>query len=146
MLFLTSAQLKARLIDLRFEDAVKICEEGRWHEMTSRIGIYPFRQERLGTVVYDLSVGSEAYCFRKGEKMAVSKEVPLRLEPGETVLVLTEEYLVVGPKHAGLVLARARIMGEGVAQTSARIDPTWYGRLHVALTNHTNALVRLRHG
>jgi len=91
-------------------------------------------------------VGSEAYSLRRAEKRSVSRENPLRIEPGETVLVLTDEFLVVTPKFTGLLLARARIMGEGLALTSARIDPTWYGKLHVAVTNNANAVVTLRHG
>ncbi|MCJ7502491.1 MAG: hypothetical protein MUP80_05465 [Acidobacteriia bacterium] len=143
MPFLTAGQLKARLLEMPLGDAVSLCESGRWTDLGDRLGIYPFRDENLGTVVYDLSVGNEAYSLRKAEKQTITRERPLKIDPGETVLVLTDEYIIVTPKHSGLVLCRARIMGEGLSQSSARVDPTWYGKLHVSLTNNTKAVITL---
>jgi deoxycytidine triphosphate deaminase len=146
MPFLTGSQLKGRLLEMPYKDAVSLCEGGRWADLGDQLGIYPFKEENLGTVVYDLTVGHEAYSLRKGEKQVLSGEHPLKIEPGETVLVLTHEYLIFTPKHCGLVLTRVRIMGEGLSQTSGRIDPTWYGRLYVSLTNNTRSVITLRQG
>ncbi len=145
MSFLTGKQVRARLIGRKYEETVKACENGNWKDLGDGIGIYPFSEEYLGAVTYDLAVGGEAYSLRKGEKLFVTRESALKIEPGETVLLLTEEYLVLTPKHAALVLARARIMDEGLSQTSGRIDPTWYGKLIVPLTNNTKTYITLRH-
>ncbi|MBZ5564538.1 MAG: hypothetical protein LAP13_19235 [Acidobacteriia bacterium] len=146
MPFLTASEIERRLLRSSLEDVVKVCEDGRWADLGDAVGIYPFKEENLGTVVYDLTVGTEAYSLRKAQKQLLSRENPLTIDPGETVLVLTTEFLVITPKFSGLVLARARVMGEGLSQTSARVDPTWYGKLHVPLTNNTKSVITLRPG
>lgn len=108
------------------------------------IGIFPFRRENLGSFNYDLTVGNEVYSLRRAEKLPVTDV--LGIEPGETVLILTEEYLALGPQFAGLVVSKARVMDEGVANTVARVDPTWHGKLIVPVTNQTKQVFKFRKG
>lgn len=57
------------------------------------------------------------------------------LGPGETALVLTEEFIALPRNVMGLVVPRARRIFEGMSLSATRVDPTWYGKLLVGMTN-----------
>lgn len=80
--FITGSQVKARLLTSKQDQAAKLCEEQRWEELGDGVGIYPFREEFLGAVTYDLTVGHQVYSLRRAEKQTVSNENPVRIEPG----------------------------------------------------------------
>ena len=137
MSFLSGQSIKGLLIPFSFEEAQQKCEAEQIESLGEGVGIYPFRPASLGCMSYDLTVGDEAYSLRRATKVKIGRDSPLSFDPGETVLILTHEYLVLSPRYAALCVSRARIMNEGVSQTSAKVDPTWFGKLIVPLTNNT---------
>jgi deoxycytidine triphosphate deaminase len=145
MSLLNGQSVKKLLLPFSFEEAQQKCEVDQIETLGEGIGIYPFREGSLGCMSYDLTVGGEAYSLRKARKVKIDRDSPLSIEPGETVLILTHEYLVLSPRYAALCVSRARIMNEGVSQTSAKIDPTWFGKLIVPLTNNTKRVLILTH-
>ncbi|MEE9294370.1 MAG: hypothetical protein V3W34_05305 [Phycisphaerae bacterium] len=111
------------------------------------LGITPFFSSNLGAVSYDLTVGDQVYLLRRGEKLPLSAGgESLKIDPGETALVLTREFIALGPQLAGITMSRARVMNEGIALSSAKIDPTWYGCLVIPITNNSRRHFKLRHG
>lgn len=145
MSFLSNQSIESARLPFTFEQAQQKCEADQIESLGDGIGIYPFREASLGCVSYDLTVGEEAYSLRKAMKLKVSRESTLSIEPGETVLILTHEYIVLSPRYAALCVSRARIMNEGVSQSSAKVDPSWYGRLMVPVTNNTKRILALHH-
>lgn len=128
------------------EVVIPACEEGRWDEIGGRFAIFPFQPKQALWMSYDLTVGPEAYSIRWKRRVTVDTGNPLQIEPGETVLVLIDEYLVFGPSVAGLIIGKTSWMNSGVVQPTTRIDPTWFGRFPVPLTNHSTRVMRLSRG
>ena len=108
------------------------------------IGIFPYYPQNLGPTGYDLSVGAWAYSLRDADFIDLSEQEQLTFEPGETILVLTHEFVALSPRFAGLTISKARIMNEGLALSSAKLDPTWYGCLPIPITNNSRKKFRLR--
>ncbi len=145
MSFLSGQSIKKAFLPFSFKEAQEKCEADQRETLGEGIGIYPFRDASLGCMSYDLTVGEEAYSLRRAMKLKVSRDSPLSIEPGETVLILRHEYIVLSARFAALCVSRARIMNEGVSQTSAKVDPTWYGKLIVPLTNNTKRTLTLNY-
>jgi deoxycytidine triphosphate deaminase len=145
MSFLSGQSIRKALIPFSFEEAQQKCEADQIEALGEGIGIYPFRDASLGCMSYDLTIGDEAYSLRKAKMVKISRDSPLSIEPGETVLILSHEYLVLSAGYAALCVSRARIMNEGVSQTSAKVDPTWFGKLIVPLTNNTKRTLILNY-
>ena len=145
MSFLSSQAIAKARLTLSFNEAQKKCEADDIESLGEGIGIYPFQDASLGAMSYDLSVGGEAYSLRKASKVKLDRDTPLKVEPGETVLILSHEYLVLSPAYAALCLSRARMMNEGVSQPPAKVDPTWFGKLIVPLTNNTKRILTLHY-
>jgi len=147
MTTLSDAAIKAKLIpEERATEAKEWFKKREWKKVAERILIYPFDGDKLGPLSYDLSVGDEAYSIRRGIRIDVIKEKELVIEPGETILVLTTEYVALPRTIFGMIDMRARVVFEGILAPSTKVDPTWYGKLIVGVTNHSKDSIRLRHG
>jgi len=146
MSILSGESVRKALYAIPLEEVRQKIETGQIESLGQGIGIYPFRDDNLSAITYDLTVGEEAYSLRRAAKLKVTRESSLAVEPGETVLILTHEYVVLSPTYAALCVSRARIMNEGVSQSSAKIDPTWYGKLMVPVTNNTKRILTFQHG
>jgi len=144
---LSDSAIRAKLIPE--EDALKAKEWFKrrdWEKIEDRVLIYPFDNDKLGPLSYDLSVGDEVYSIRKGIKVDVTKEKEVLIEPGETVLVLTAEYVALPRIIFGTIDMRARVVFEGIIASSTKVDPTWYGKLTIGVTNHSKDAIKFRHG
>jgi deoxycytidine triphosphate deaminase len=147
--WLTGDEIINRCMDPEKEEIwVEIFKSQRFEDLPEGkgIGIFPFFKRNLESVTYDLTVGCEAYSLRKAKKEILDQEGELKIEPGETVLVLTQEFLALGPKFAAVTLAKATIMNQGIVLSSAKIDPTWYGCLPIPITNNSRRVFVLSPG
>lgn len=106
-----------------------------------------FRPLNVTPFSYDLTIGKQAYSLRKGERsFPLSRERAYGIEPRETVIVLTEEYIALPPSYSATVWPRFGMVSEGIFQSMVKIDPTWRGHLAVALTNVSPAVYPLCRG
>jgi len=145
MSLLSAQSIRSRLIRQSLQEAQLKCEASKFEDLGEGIGIFPFDEGNLGCISYDLTVGEEAFSLRRGKKEKISPDSPLRIEPGESVIILTHEFIILSIRHAALCVSKARIMNEGVSQSPAKVDPTWFGKLMVPITNNTKGILTLRY-
>lgn len=111
-------------------------EKGEWGKVGDKIIIDPFETSNLGVCSYDLSVGEEYRSLRDPRTPKQLEEGEhIRIGPGESVLVLTEEYVCLPRNLLAIIVPRARWIFEGTSICASRVDPTWYGKLLIGFTN-----------
>lgn len=144
-MILSDSELKTRII--KDENAMAWWEEGSWDKIKSHILVCPFKGERLSAGSYDLSVGEEYVSLRDPHNVRKLEEGKvIDIAPGETVLILTREYIALPKNVMAMVVPRARWIFEGTALNATKVDATWYGKLLVGFTNLAKYPVFLRFG
>ena len=120
----------------------------RWDMIENHVLIFPpFSKDRIGVLGCEFGVG-EQYCSLR-DPYNVNSLVPggsIEVGPGETILILTEEYVGLPKSVMGLVVPRARRFFEGGLINATRLDPTWYGKLIIGFTNLAKFPIALRRG
>lgn len=140
-MILTDKELKERVLTdpSKIKEAYDWWKESRWDKIGDSILIDPFEpEEKLSLASYDLSIGEEYVSLREPNIIKKLKEgEAITVEPSETVLILTYEYLALPKNVMGMIVPRARWIFEGSFLNATRVDPTWYGKLLVGFTNVT---------
>ena len=96
---------------------------------------------------YDLSLGNQVFSIQQPQKGVKPLEgSPYELQPSETVVVITEEEVAIPHAYSATVWPRFNMVRQGVFQSMVKIDPTWHGKLAVAISNLSPAIVNLNHG
>lgn len=126
------------------QDAKKWFERRNWDAIDGKILIHPFDLRSLGPFSYDLHVGNEVFSLKARQKISMTEEKRISLDPGEVLLVLTREYIGLPREFAASVKPRFCLVREGIIQSMAKIDPTWYGNIAVALVNCSKKRFELR--
>jgi len=118
----------------------ELFRQRKWDDIPDKKFIIdPFNPLNLTPFSYDLSIGDEAFsCRLEGRgsfKLQDSRNDAYLVQPGETVIVRTLEYIALPRCFSGTVWPRFNFVREGMFQSMVKIDPTWYGQLGIALTN-----------
>ncbi|MBA7507319.1 dCTP deaminase, dUMP-forming [subsurface metagenome] len=148
-MILSDKDLKQRIIQdhQEAEQAKEWWEKGEWDKVGNKIVIDPFETNALSPCCYDLSIGEEYISLRDPYNTHHLKEGEhFTINPGEAVLVLTEEYICLPRNVLAMVIPSARWIFEGTALYSSRVEPTWYGKLLIAVTNLAKQPIALTRG
>lgn len=138
---LSSADFRKYVIRKDVPIMKELFRERRWEEIGDEKSfiIDPFNPLNLNPFSYDLSIGDEVFSCRLESRGAFplggSKDDAYKMEPGETVIVRTAEYIALPRCYSATVWPRFNFVREGIFQSMVKIDPTWYGQLGIALTN-----------
>ncbi len=138
---LSSANFREYVITEDIPRMKQLFIERKWDQIEPKQSfiIDPFDPLKLTPYSYDLSIGDEVFSCKSeshsSEILKDSKEEAYKLEPGETIIVRTKEYVALPPCYSATVWPRFNFVREGIFQSMVKIDPTWYGQLGVALTN-----------
>ena len=145
MCIISDTSLKELLIPKeKYEDAKKWFEKRDWVSIDGRILIYPFDLKNLGPFNYDLCIGDEVFALRTRRKISVSEEKEVIIEPDDVFLVLTQEYIGLPREFAASVKPRFCFVRKGIIQSMTKIDPTWFGKIVVAIINRSRKPFQLR--
>lgn len=129
------------------EEARKWWLRDEWDKIGENIVIDPFNRQNLAGCTYGLCVGPEYISLRNPEeKVLLEKGEYIEVGPGETVLVLTQEYPCLPLNVMAIVVPRARRIFEGSSICATRVDPSWCGKLIVGFTNLNKFPTRLWRG
>lgn len=145
-MILSDKTLRDRIIQdhEKAERAREWWKKGEWDKIGNKILIDPFKTHAVGPCSYDLSVGEEYRSLRDPRTNKPLKEGEnICIGPGESVLILTEEYVCLPRNTLAMIVPRARWIFEGTSICATRIDPTWYGKLLIGFTNSAKNPVEL---
>jgi len=147
-MILSDKELRSRLVPPEeVTQAKDWWEKGDWDKISSRIVIEPFELHALGVCCYDLHVGEEYVSLRDPDNTMELKEGKnIYVQPSETVLILTKEYVCLPKDVMAMIVPRATWIFEGTALYATRIEPTWYGKLVIAFTNLAKTPIALPRG
>lgn len=117
-------------------------------DATKRFVIKDYNEVNVTPFSYDLSLGDQVFSIQKPKTgiVALKEEMPYLLKPGETVVVITAEKIAIPHAYSATVWPRFNMVKRGVFQSMVKIDPTWYGKLAISMSNLSPAEVELNHG
>lgn len=133
------------LFEKRDWDGIK--EFGREKENYERkFVIRDYSELNLTPFSYDLSIGHQLFSIQRPDPRVVpiTDEQPYGMEPGETVIVITREYIALPPCYSATVWPRFKMVRSGIFQSMVKIDPTWYGKLAVAMSNLSPTTLKIK--
>lgn len=79
-------------------------------------------------------------------RQRVDQDNPVRIAPGDTVTVITQEEVRVPLDLTGCIWPRGRLLPLGVLNTAVHIDPGFNGHLRVVMMNVGRKIVDLPYG
>jgi deoxycytidine triphosphate deaminase len=109
------------------------------------IVIDPFDEDGLTSIGYDLSVGEFVYSLSRG-LLTPNKRGLYKIWPGESILVLTKEFLWVSDQIGGTFHSKVSMVSQGYSHISTTLDPLWSGPLLIATSNRSSHNLTLSKG
>lgn len=108
------------------------------------ISITPFEESQVEAATYDLRVGEQGITTSTKQVINIREKGYLLINPGDFAIVTVFEEIKLGNQHTGRFGLRSKYARKGlIATTGPQIDPGYYGRLIVGLTNLTPKTVSL---
>lgn len=114
-------------------------------EFEKKFLVQKFNELNLTPFSYDLSIGDEVFSIQQPRNGVVELGAePYNLAPGETIIVITRELIALPHAYSATVWPRFSMVMKGIFQSMVKIDPTWYGKLAVAMSNLSPAVIPIR--
>ena len=109
--------------------------------------IVPFDASKAKGTGYNLSPTTLVYSVNKKKLVKVhqnDKEIYVWVEPNDTVLTISKEYVITEGNVVGTFHSRVRMSADGLGNVSTTLDPNWKGKLLFAINNPTKRRIKLR--
>lgn len=85
-----------------------------------------------------------AACKKSGQDISkCSEQLYTYIQPRDTALVLSKEYLQLPENMCGNVYSRVSTVSSGLGHISTTIDPLWKGALLIAISNPSSEPIKL---
>ncbi len=102
------------------------------------IEITPFEPSQVQSASIDLRVGEEGATTKTKKRVNIREQGFLLLEPGDFGVISIFEEIKLGAQYVGRIGLRSKYARKGlIATTGPQIDPGYYGRLTLGVTNLT---------
>jgi deoxycytidine triphosphate deaminase len=113
-----------------------------------KLHIFPYSEECLTPVGYDLRVGSQYASSIDAKLYSLNADNKVVIKPGDTVLITTLEDIGMpqNRKISAFITSKVSKVSKGLSHISTNIDPDWKGHLLIALHNPSRNIVSLDHG
>jgi len=112
--------------------------------------IYPFSEHCQKAASYDITPTIIAMSAKTGmletvyrEKCHLDDKYYIYVHAKDTVLIVSNEYILVPPTMAGYVSSRVSKVVEGFGHISTTIDPNWSGAALIAISNPSNQMLKI---
>ena len=109
--------------------------------------IVPFDENKAKGTGYNLSPSTLIYSVNKKRLVKVhqnEKEIFVWIDPNDTVLTISKEYVITEENIVGTFHSRVRMSADGLGNVSTTLDPNWKGKLLFAINNPTKRRIKLR--
>ena len=126
-------------------DLIKIITDDIHNSDDDKLVIYPYDNQYLTPVGYDLRVGGMYVTTGKREIKSVREKEPAVLPPNSTSLITTYEeiHMPQSRLYSGLIESKVSKVSMGLSHISTTVDPDWKGNLLIAVHNHSSREVKL---
>ena len=122
------------------QDILATCKKGE------SIAIEPFDEASIQPASYDLRVGDQAASSAEKELFDLTKTGFVEIKPGDFVIVLTHEKLMLDQQHVGRLGLTSLYARKGLLATvGPQVDPGFQGRLVIGLTNLSSKPIAVPH-
>lgn len=116
-------------------------------ELNSNFMIAPYQEENATGCGYNLTATEFIYSVTKRRLLVVHKskqgDTYVKVDPNDTVLILTREYIKLSGNLAGAFYSRVQMVSSGFGHISTTLDPCWRGMLLFSINNPTKRKLRL---
>lgn len=100
--------------------------------------IDPFDEGQVQAATYDLRVGAQGATTSSKKIVNIKESGYILIQPGDFGVVTVLEEIKLGPQYVGRIGLRSKYARKGlIATTGPQIDPGYYGRIIVGVTNLT---------
>src|SRR5271157_4329573 len=122
---------------LNYQQIIDTCK-------SNDIVIDPFDVKQVQGATYDLRVGEQGATTSTKKLINIRENGYLTLDPGDFGIITTLEIIKLSPSYVGRFGLRSKYARKGlIATTGPQIDPGYYGRLIIGITNLTPKPVSL---
>ena len=114
----------------------------------AKIHIYPYKEECMTPVGYDVRVGNQYASAIDATLYKIGDNDKVIIKQQDTVLITTLENIEMPNtrKVSAFITSKVSKVSKGLSHISTNIDPDWRGNLLVAIHNPSNRKVTLTHG
>lgn len=124
-----------------------LCTDKAWSDK-DKLHIYPFDEDCLTPVGYDIRVGESYASSMDAEVHSLDGNGELIVCPGDTIMVTTLENIGMPSNRslAAFITSKVSKVSKGLSHISTNIDPDWKGNLLIAIHNPSRNTVKIKYG
>ncbi|MBN2845536.1 MAG: hypothetical protein JXQ25_06070 [Deltaproteobacteria bacterium] len=124
-----------------------LCNEKGWTDK-SKLHIYPYEEECLTPIGYDVRVGNQYASAIDAAIFELGSDGKVEIRPGDTVLITTLENIEMPLDRSisAFITSKVSKVSLGLSHISTNIDPDWKGKLLIAMHNPSLETIALNVG